>query len=413
MAMPKPKPKPKPRSTSPMRFSGDEEEDPDLQMNLDTALTNMEEAETVYPVPDPDGQNKDVSSDSDQDQADQDQADQDQAAQDYHDSQSSQLVLHTSVQSSVSLLGALGARTPRSTSTPSRSSHSRSHSRTDDDSSASILDSGSGLSGPRAKKPKRRFSFDRNNSVASCDNDEDLNDTTEKEMVPQPTAAHLASAKEKEEEDVMAQIKRKYDHLQKNGFWRVVSAKRNPTDKRPKKVDIRFSCMICTNCILACSTDSTGNLLTHVRTKHPKRATDYINLKSKNKPPELESGDNMTQPRIDQLDMLKKNRGGNNRNPLTVTQKQLDNAIVNYMVKDGQAFNMVHGEGFREFVGTLCPGKKIMSRWTATRRVREDFDRLKKRMVDMFKTVDNLAISVDGWSKNTKGFMGYTVTWID
>ena len=406
---------PKPRSTSPpIRFSGDEEEDPDLQMNLDTALALANTAQTVYPVPDESNNvsNNDVLSDSDQDQADQDQAD-----HDYHESLASQPILHTSTQSSVSLLGALGARTPRSTSTPSRSSHShsRSHSRTDDDSSASILDSGSGLSGPRAKKPKQRsfFIFDRNNSVASCDNDEDLNEDLNdtNEMVPQPTAADLVSAKETEEE-VTAQIKKKYDHLLKHGFWKVVSAKRNPTEKRRSKVDIKFACMMCSNCILACSSDSIGNLLTHVRTKHPKRETDYIKLKSKNQPL-LEWGNNMTQPRIDQLDLLKKNRGGNNRNPLTVTQKQLDDAIVNYMVKDGQAFNMVNGAGFRDFVRTLCPGRKIMSRWTATRRVREDFDRLKKRMIDMFKTVDNVAISVDGWSKNTKGFMGYTVTWID
>ena len=205
---------PKPRSTRPREeheFSfSDEEEDPDLQMNLDTALALANTAQTVYPVPDESNNvsNNDVLSDSDQDQADQDQADQDQADHDYHESQASQPILHTSTQSSVSLLG---ERTPRSTSTPSRSSHSRSHSRTDDDSSASILDSGSGLSGPRAKKPnQRRFIFDRNNSVASCDNDEDLNDTNE--MVPPPTAADLVS-KEKVVEEVTAFMRNKYDHL--------------------------------------------------------------------------------------------------------------------------------------------------------------------------------------------------------
>ena len=135
---------PKPGTSSPLNFSGDEEEDQDLNINMDTALSRLDEAvaETVEP------------NESDPDESNEISLDQD----DHDDSQASQsqaLVLHSqcSVQSSLSLLGALEARTPRS-STPSRSSHSRSHShsRTEDDSSASILGSG-----PRAKKPKQRL----------------------------------------------------------------------------------------------------------------------------------------------------------------------------------------------------------------------------------------------------------------
>ena len=131
---------PKPGTSSPLNFSGDEEEDQDLNINMDTALSRLDEAvaETVEP------------NESDPDESNEISPDQD----DHDDSQASQaLVLHShsqcSVQSSLSLLGALEARTPRS-STPS--SHSRWHSRTEpEDDSASIFDSG-----PRAKKPKQR-----------------------------------------------------------------------------------------------------------------------------------------------------------------------------------------------------------------------------------------------------------------
>ena len=256
--------------------------------------------------------------------------------------------------------------------------------------------------------------FGRNNSVASSDYNEDFNDTNNEEMEmvsPQPPTG---VDHDSEDRLVTMQQRKKYELLRKHKFWRVVSAKPDPTDKRPKQVHIRFSCMICANMIVQCSSDTTGNLLKHVRRWHPARLTEYQDLKSNShKPSSGESGDSMIQPRIGQLDMLKKNGGGKNRTPLTVTQQQLDDAIVNFIVKDGQAFNVVNGAGFQEFVRTVCPGRRIMSRQTATRRVNEDFDMLKKRMVEIFKTIDNLAISVDGWSKNSKGFMGYTVTWID
>ena len=59
------------------------------------------------------------------------------------------------------------------------------------------------------------------------------------------------------------------------------------------------------------------------------------------------------------------------------------------------------------------PGRTVISRRTLTRRVKDEFLNVKRMMKEVFRDQEYIAISVDGWTKNSKSFMGYTATFLD
>ena len=202
--------------------------------------------------------------------------------------------------------------------------------------------------------------------------------------------------------------KSKYDYLAEDKFFKIVGAKRCPNVRNPLNVSLRFKCLKC-QALLSTSDHSIGNLKKHIERLHPQFVNEFANSRKKHR-----SGDEEKALQIAMTDLedLKTKKAVMSKH--LISQSQLDEAIVNFVVKDCQTYEVVKRRGgFHDLLEILAPGRKVMSRRTLTRRIQDDFKALKRQMKNVFADQEYIAISVDGWSKNSKSFMGYTATFLD
>ena len=98
----------------------------------------------------------------------------------------------------------------------------------------------------------------------------------------------------------------------------------------------------------------------------------------------------------------------------SLSHATVDKAIVNFVIKDCEPFAAVEREGFQDLMKTLLPpGLTVMWRQTGTTRVQKEFEDMKQRLKTILKDVKECSINSDGWSKDSKGFMGDTVSYLD
>ena len=154
--------------------------------------------------------------------------------------------------------------------------------------------------------------------------------------------------------------------------------------------------------------NSVGNLKKHVERIHSSSITEFANIRKKHRSGETEQA---LQIAMTELQDLKKKKASKQN---VVSQAQLDDLIIHFVVKDCQTYEIVKKRGrFHDLLQTLAPGRKIMSQRTLTRRVQDEFVHLKRQMKNIFADQEFVGISIDGWSKNSKSFMGYTATFLE
>ena len=167
--------------------------------------------------------------------------------------------------------------------------------------------------------------------------------------------------------------KSKYDYLEEDKFFKIVGAKRCPNQRNPMNVSLKFRCLKC-QALLSTSDHSIGNLKKHIERLHHQFVNEFANSRKKHR-----SGDEEKAMQIAMTDLenLKTKKAVMSK-PL-VSQSQLDEAIVNFVVKDCQTYEVVKKRGgFHDLLQILAPGRKVMSRRTLTRRIQDDFKALKR-----------------------------------
>lgn len=97
----------------------------------------------------------------------------------------------------------------------------------------------------------------------------------------------------------------------------------------------------------------------------------------------------------------------------TMPQRSIDKAIMKYVVRGLQPFNIVEQVAFRDFVLDLVPNSKIMTRITLTSMIDDAAKQMKIKIIEAMKTVDHIATTTDCWSARRRSFIGVTAHWLD
>ena len=82
-------------------------------------------------------------------------------------------------------------------------------------------------------------------------------------------------------------------------------------------------------------------------------------------------------------------------------KKELDNAVIDFIIMDEQAINVVEGQGFQNLMKKFVPYYKVPSRYLV---MKEMNVRLEKRNSDLIKLLDSalyVILVIDGWSSRT------------
>lgn len=94
----------------------------------------------------------------------------------------------------------------------------------------------------------------------------------------------------------------------------------------------------------------------------------------------------------------------------TMPQRSIDKAIMKYVVRGLQPFNIVEQVAFRDFVLDLVPNSKIMTRITLTSMIDDAAKQMKIKIIEAMKTVDHIWTTTDCWSARRLGSLGSRLT---
>ncbi|KAK7882297.1 hypothetical protein WMY93_028471 [Mugilogobius chulae] len=141
----------------------------------------------------------------------------------------------------------------------------------------------------------------------------------------------------------------------------------------------KVRCMLCTQVLSY--TNNTSSMLRHLRARH---STD-------------QSQQSTTGP-------------CNSCQYPDISKKQLlDEAIVDMIIKDGQPFSMVEGEGFTNLMEILDPLYKVPCRKTVKTMVEERYQQNKKKAEEDLKKASAVSLTADMWtSRNMDAYLGVT-----
>ena len=95
-----------------------------------------------------------------------------------------------------------------------------------------------------------------------------------------------------------------------------------------------------------------------------------------------------------------------------VTQRQVDEAVTNYIVRRNEPFTLVRDPHFIELIKTLQPSKHVMCYKTFKKNMDSDYDKMIKSLKGELAKQEFTALTTDGWSHVNKSFLGYCVTWL-
>ncbi|CAM4480223.1 unnamed protein product [Leuciscus chuanchicus] len=77
------------------------------------------------------------------------------------------------------------------------------------------------------------------------------------------------------------------------------------------------------------------------------------------------------------------------------TQRELDEALINMVVKDLQPFTIVDDEGFREFVNKLDPSYVLPSRKVLKIMVSEKYNKAKEKTMEDLQKAEFVSLTAD------------------
>uniref|UniRef100_T1ILW9 HAT C-terminal dimerisation domain-containing protein n=1 Tax=Strigamia maritima TaxID=126957 RepID=T1ILW9_STRMM len=96
-----------------------------------------------------------------------------------------------------------------------------------------------------------------------------------------------------------------------------------------------------------------------------------------------------------------------------VSQLQLDNYILNFVINGLHPFSITETEDFVELISKLAPNRSIISRKVVRRMAFLKFDKMIKNLKENLDKIPYVCTTADIWSAQNKSFLGVTAHWID
>ncbi|XP_041842078.1 zinc finger BED domain-containing protein RICESLEEPER 3-like isoform X2 [Melanotaenia boesemani] len=147
--------------------------------------------------------------------------------------------------------------------------------------------------------------------------------------------------------------------------------------------------------------EQSADMLTFAKKRGRSQMWDYFQLVSPNKVkcllcPQVLSYSNNTSS---MLRHFKAKHDDRHEHIDHVDRKQeLDEALINMLVKDSQPFSMVDDQGFKEFVGKLDPSYILPPRQTLKKMVGEKYEEEKTKAKTQLQTVKGVSLTSDMWT---------------
>lgn len=102
---------------------------------------------------------------------------------------------------------------------------------------------------------------------------------------------------------------------------------------------------------------------------------------------------------------------GSSVNHQRLTQKDLDDYIVEYLAECALPFNHVENLGFKKFVNRRAPGVTVETRKPYEQRMEKLFEEQKCKLKDNLAKAKRVCLTLDHWTAYRKGFLGVTAHW--
>lgn len=96
-----------------------------------------------------------------------------------------------------------------------------------------------------------------------------------------------------------------------------------------------------------------------------------------------------------------------------MTQKSVDDAIINFVIQGLQPLSVVEQQGFKTLVHHLQPQVSVMSRGTAKNKIEKATQQMKNILKAAMSKVEFIATTTDCWTAHRRGFIGVTAHWMD
>jgi len=96
-----------------------------------------------------------------------------------------------------------------------------------------------------------------------------------------------------------------------------------------------------------------------------------------------------------------------------VTQAAIDSAVINLVVGALLPIRIIEVAEFKDLIATLQPNRTVISRRTLRRRISEQAQDKKQKLIELLKLQSHVATTTDCWSAYGKSYIGVTIHWID
>lgn len=96
-----------------------------------------------------------------------------------------------------------------------------------------------------------------------------------------------------------------------------------------------------------------------------------------------------------------------------MSQKSVDDAIINFVVQGLHPLSIVQQQGFKTLVHHLQPDVVVMSRGTIKNKVEKTTLEMKNNLKAAMSEVEFIATTTDCWTAHRRSFIGVTAHWIE
>lgn len=96
-----------------------------------------------------------------------------------------------------------------------------------------------------------------------------------------------------------------------------------------------------------------------------------------------------------------------------VTQRALDQYVVEYIANSVLPFHHVESEAFQSLISHLAPGLKLRCRKTYHKAMQSQFQEMKDKLMESLAAAKYVCLTADHWSGHRKGYLGATAHWVD
>ena len=167
--------------------------------------------------------------------------------------------------------------------------------------------------------------------------------------------------------------------------------------------NLTFMCKLCPPALkneIRTSVTSFANLKRHIELKHPGSLSRYVQATSKKSKDQDRSST--------QMPLTAYSSGF-----VVISQPQVDNLVVQYIVGDLQPLRKVESLAFINLIKGLHPSKQVPSRKKVQTLLNKKYKENMCELKTELSAIDVVCTTADCWSAVNKAFMGITIHWLN